>query len=645
MDILSSLLAQNSAKRGDLDKVFWLVSVMKWLQRPRSVDEKNTKKESIYTVRLKYLLSMLNKNPDWKQNFVNTISALLVRISSVSQFTNAGNVSTSFTQEFISRIQEKFLLPKSPVTDDLMSLLYEIFPDSEESQIIDFIDESVLAELISLFAEQKEVHQKLQSDLLAASYVLSVQLLNGVFSLQKELDYFNKKAEKLSEFHLEGILREHQMRGDYQLTEDVFSLLAQMEKYVDELYSSMQTQGVKVELVYLFQTQKRKMRRLKVLLSFLHEGRSRAVTLRVFLSQLILDSHHQRSFSSFLSENMALITERIVQANSHIGEHYVTFSWKEFRKMFRSAMGGGAVTALTVFLKNLLAKLHLQGFIKGFAESLNYSGSFLLIQVLGMTLATKQPSATAPYIAAALKKSTTEARRSMVALLRTQFIAVLGNLSMVIPICFVVSWLMLKLNHPLMTVDEALNTFSSTDILGSAPLFATFTGCLLFMASLIAGWFENWVIVNRVGQRLKFNERLRKVFGVVRTERIANFVDVNANALAANISLGFLLGMTPQFLKFLGIPLDVKHVTLATGGFATSIPIAIGAGVDAWDFVNSILGIISVGILNISVSFLMAFLLASISSKVRFSSFVKLFKSGVRMMLVKPWLLIIPEKD
>ena len=73
MDILSSQLSQNSAKKSDFEKVLWLVQLMKWVQRPRSGEEKNTKVETVYTVRLKYLLLMLHKNPDWKDLYEEII--------------------------------------------------------------------------------------------------------------------------------------------------------------------------------------------------------------------------------------------------------------------------------------------------------------------------------------------------------------------------------------------------------------------------------------------------------------------------------------------------------------------------------------------------------------------------------------------
>lgn len=616
---------------------------MKWVQRPRSADEKDTKRETVYTVRLKYILVLLSKNPEWKTNFIETLSVLLMKISSPMQFSKMGFSSQGFMQEFIHRLQEK-ILPKNPLTDDLETLMDEIFPDEDESLYVSYIDDQVLREFFDLFSGRADLHLKLKKDLLSATNVLCTQLLNGVFAIRQELNYSDRDLENFPEFQLLGILHKHQMDGQPVLDEEVFKFLDLIEKNTEDLYSAMQTQGVKIELVYLFQMQRRKLRRLNNLAWFLREDANAALNFRIFVSQMILDTYHQKSFRSFFSENLSLLTQRIVQANSDIGEHYVTYTWQEFRKMYQSAAGGGAVTALTVFLKMALAKLGFAGFVKGLSESLNYSGSFLLIQIAGFTLATKQPSTTAPFIAAELQKSTREARKSIVALLRTQFIAVLGNLSTVFPICFLISAGFSYFGYPLMPVNQAIETFSSTNAVGPSILFATFTGGLLFLASLLAGWIENWIIVNQISKRIRYNEKLGHWLGSERTKRLAQFISDNSNALGGNIVLGFLLGMTPQVLKFLGLGLDVRHVTLATGAFATALPIILNIGLESWTLVNAVIGIFLIGFINISVSFVLAFLLASISSNVKVSSFLKLFRSGLRLILMRPWLLLVPEK-
>lgn len=644
MDILSSLLSQNTVQNSNFEKIIWFVKLMKWIQRPRSNEEKNTKIETVYTVRIKYMLVMLNNNPEWLNNFITTVSSVMFEVSNVSQYANAGFSSNSFMHELVHRVQEK-IIPKRPFNEDLETLIYEIFPNENESLYVDFIEESVLAELLELFSKQVDLHKKIKTDILSASYMHSVLILSNFFSIQKELNIIASDPKELVEFKLEGLLRDCEAGDDFQVPRVAFDYLDSIEKSILELENSMQDIGIKIQLVYLFQIQKRRLNRLRILLNILSPETPTAVSFRLFLSRLILDAHHQKSFKSFISDNLALLTDRIVQTNSHIGEHYVTYTWPEFQNMFKSATGGGAVTGMTVFIKLAISKFGLAGFIKGVVESLNYSGSFIFIQVMGWTLATKQPSTTAPFIAKELTRSTMEARKSIVALLRTQFIAVMGNLSMVFPFCFLISYISLYLGNPVLGVDKSLDTVSSTNILGPSLLFAAYTGVLLFAASLFAGWFENWVVVNQLNKRIKNSGYLRSIFGESRTSRFADFFSLNSNALAANISLGFLLGLLPQINKFMGVPLDVRHVTLATGAFATALPVVLSLGVTGWEIFNAVSGIILIGILNISVSFLLAFLLASISSKVKFKSFLRVLKAGVFLILIKPWLLLIPEKE
>lgn len=648
MDILSSILShkvsQHHDKQSEFERVNWLVRLMKWMQRPRSAEEKITRHETVYTVRLKYILLQLNKNPDWKEHFVSTLTLLLHKISSPVQLTSAGLPSThSFVQEMNHRIQEK-LLPHPQLSEDLSTLIYEIFPHEDEILYIDHIDPEVLAELFSLFATDRELVRKLSTDVLTAAYLMSHQIQHHTLTILRELR-LNPQPQDLAEFQLEGALREHQIKYSPTVSSELLKKLSEVEQHMHKLYETMKEKGIKIELVYIFQIQRRKLRRLRFLLQFITPEISSAVNFRSFISHMVLETQHQKSLISFFAENFELITERIVQTNSHIGEHYVTYTWDEFKKMFRSSLGGGGVTALTVYIKIFMTQLNLTGFLNGVMLSLNYSASFLTIQLMGWTLATKQPSTTALYIASALQKSTTASRKSIVALLRTQFVAVIGNLAMVFPLCFVTAWVCFQLHVPLMSSEEAFYHFRSTNILGPSAIFAAFTGVLLFAGSLIAGLFENWMIVNRIDKRIKYNERLQNYLGVERTRRLGQFFLEKANPLASNISLGFLLGLAPTILKFFGLPLEARHVTLATGGFAASLPMVLNAGVSGLEIANAASGILVIGILNLSVSFALAFLLASVSTQVKFSSFWRLLKWGLRLVLTRPWLLVVPEKQ
>ncbi len=640
---IDNLLAKSYADKDYSDQVQWLVNIFTWLRLPRDVENLKITRERVYSIRIKYLLFLLSRNPEWQRNFVSTVTAIMQTMSSVSIFTDVGmSLNFSFIQDFIRRLEEK-ILPQSALTENLSSLLLEVFPDEDESLLVDGIDEEVFAALLALFQNEGRLIGLLRDNIFLSLHVLTTQLLSNAFSVQREIEGAIKDSKGLPEARLQELVSQNKIEAVQSVLPEMFACLGASEKLQQHYYNLMQDKGIKVDCVFLLESQRRRIDRIRILLNLLNTTQPVAKSVRLFISTLILDIHHQKSLRSFFAENMNLLTQRIVSRNSDVGEHYVTTTWSEFRRMYNSAVGGGAVTSATVFLKLVISSIGIAGFAKGLLDSLNYSFSFLFIQSLGCTLATKQPSATAPYLAQSLKQSVLESRKAVIAILRTQFIAVLGNLTLVFPICFFVSWIFMYFGSPIMSVSEGMAAISSTDILGPSPIFAIFTGFLLFISSLIAGWVDNWMAIHNVPERVANHQGMLGFLGKVRTKKFSLVLKNSTNPYAASISLGFLLGLAPQFIKFMGLPLEARHITLSTGNFAAGLPVVLGQ-LEGFALVNSISGLLLIGILNIGVSFGLALMLAAISSKVRISLLLNLLKWAVKLIIIKPWLLIVPEK-
>jgi site-specific recombinase len=78
-----------------------------------------------------------------------------------------------------------------------------------------------------------------------------------------------------------------------------------------------------------------------------------------------------------------------------------------------------------------------------------------------------------------------------------------------------------------------------------------------------------------------------------------------------------MLGVVPVVMSFLGLPLEVRHVTLSTGQLAAAAG-ALGFEVlHAAPFWWCVAGIVATGALNIGVSFWLAFKLAARARGVR----------------------------
>ena len=421
------------------------------------------------------------------------------------------------------------------------------------------------------------------------------------------------------------------------------ALILQLERETHHFQANLGLMGVEIETVYTLQIQFRRINRFKLIVSLLNRKTPLALSSRLFFSELVRDVYESRGLNSFLISNLELLSKRVIQGNSAIGEHYVVRTWSDVRGMFYSALGGGVITGLTVFVKDILLLLHFSGFVKGLTESLNYSFSFLSIQLAGFTLATKQPSNTAAYLAKTLATSTRESALAILFILRAQIVAVLGNIVAVIPVCFTISFVFKVLGHPIMSSDEAHIVFESSRLFGPTALYAGFTGILLFMSSLIAGWFENFCIVTNLPNRIQHNTKFVTMLGSRGAITLSKFIKSNSNALGANISLGLLLGLTPQLMKFMGVPLETRHITLASGTFASALPLVNTDDYSIFSLIDSIGGLGVIGICNLFVSFGLSLTLALAASDASRGSFVKLLRWTGKTIIRRPYVLIFPE--
>ncbi|MGZ3428618.1 MAG: site-specific recombinase, partial [Polyangia bacterium] len=273
------------------------------------------------------------------------------------------------------------------------------------------------------------------------------------------------------------------------------------------------------------------------------------------------------------------------------------------------------VTGGTIVAKYLVLWGHFALFVEGTFASINYAASFLLMQLCGFTLATKQPSMIAAALAGSLHGSSDKEHDeldNLVTLIqricRSQLAAAIGNVGMVIPAAIAFNIIYVRLHGaPFLDEHAAEHTIESFHPLHSGTIFfAALTGVLLWMSSLGAGWLENWVTYRRLPEAIA-NHPAGRIVGRGTMRWIARTLQHNVAGIGGNIAIGLLLGMTPVIGRFFGIPLEVRHVTLSTGSLALA---GCTLGVGAPHFVAAIGGIAIMLSLNFGVSFTCALFVA-----------------------------------
>ena len=311
-------------------------------------------------------------------------------------------------------------------------------------------------------------------------------------------------------------------------------------------------------------------------------------------------------------------------------------------------MGGGLVVVFLVFIKNFIHHIpNLSLFGEGLLFGLNYSFGFILMHLLHLTLATKQPAMTASFIAESIEnKSEDKSALSIVLaqILRSQFVSLIGNLLVVLPICFLIAWsfdkfLFIKIFN--YSTAEAQLT-SNHPFLSGALIFAAITGVYLSLSGLITGYYDNKVVFSEIPNRIRHHNKLQRLMQPKRLEKLSLFIEKNTGAIIGNLFLGMVLGCTGNFSKFIGLPIDIRHITISAGNFG----IALGS-IEHYDIafiITVFCGIITIGIINIAVSFLISFYIACRSRSVTHLQTLHILKELFVDVFKKPTIILQAKK-
>ena len=381
------------------------------------------------------------------------------------------------------------------------------------------------------------------------------------------------------------------------------------------VYAHLEAHGVSVGIVFRLRQLRERIVRIKQLLDCLQSERPERATAAL-LADLAQVGQDSRSIRSLIASSSHLTAAKVAERSAESGEHYITRNAAEYRQMLGKAAGGGALIGFTTWVKFALYGLALSAFWNGFAAGLNYAFFFVLVQLLHWTVATKQPAVTAPAMVAKLRdiRAPGAVRHfvdEVANLLRSQIAAIIGNVGAVVPVVLLISLLLTALQGTAMiTPDQARHVLHDLQLPGPTALFAAFTGVLLFASSIVAGWVENWFVFHKLDSAVRHNPRFTRALGAARAARWALFLRHNISGLAANISLGLMLGIVPAVAGFFGLGLEVRHVTLSAGQVAASAA-ALGWSVLAEPaFWWAVAGVLVIGPLNLAVSFYLAFSLA-----------------------------------
>ncbi|MDR1367568.1 MAG: site-specific recombinase [Candidatus Accumulibacter sp.] len=648
---MESLLARFAEADADAEKLFVaLVDAV----RPDSPGDFETTRRN-----LERIARMLDAHPRIRVGMRGAISRVLqIRRHSLLYTTSGILPNTGFFSEFFRRLGHKFL-PDVLDSGYLQSFLRRVFRRSTDGAWVVGVGEDAWLDLIGSldFGEDEAVETEfphsvseiLRSLRIISHWIAASGLEPELLRLDPDLDAyespFSAQCGELDDYveAYPASWRRPETPGidDKHLR----VLFEQCREVIERLHGRAARFGTSIRLTYILQRLGQLILRCEKLLDVTERlkvgpGDARLPIVRLFMS-LVCDECRRDDLIPHWRRNTELIALRITENASSRGEHYIAEDRKEYFGMARSALIGGGIIAFMAASKLLIGKTEIPPLMMTLAYCLNYGLGFCLIHIVHGTVATKQPAMTANAIAAGIEQAGGKLYHiENLALLiartvQTQTISILGNVLLALPLASLIAWFFsLFFGSPFIPPEKAAQLLESQSLMRSGSLFhAAIAGVCLFLAGLISAYFDNYAAYNRIAERVLQLEWMRRAWGGYRTQRIAAYIGENLGALSGNFLFGFLLGIASFIGAMTALPIDIRHVTFSSAYIGFS---ALSLDLGGRAALNATLDVVVIGLVNLAVSFALAFHIALRARRIDEVPWRKIASACLRLLRERP---------
>ena len=591
----------------------------------------------------------------------DAINQLLIDSKISTNITTLGILSRSgFRHELSERFYNKFL-PTPPKKGDFRYIFATLFHKKEDHLWVSMIEDEAwiafFASILSSETYQEEMKDHLFSELLYAAEILSIWIASEEFDdnfirLDKTLlnrdSAFIALQRDINDF-VHNVQEEHIELASMALDlRHIHVLMEQCNEQVSLLKKRSINRGISVNLTYELERLGQMIQRLEEILNLIKTfdtPESYRVLMKLFRAS-VKKNATKNSLYEVYEQGIRVVAKSVTNNTSEHGEHYITENLQQYIKMLFSASGAGAIIAVMALVKITILQAGFSEGVETLWSSLNYGLGFVLIHLLGFTIATKQPAMTASTFAKAVEKGEKSRanQKKLVALMiqvnRSQFAAVVGNVALALLVAFGIAYMAIRRGETILSPEETAYYLQGLEPY-PALLYAAIAGVWLFCSGLIAGYFDNRANLLELKERYLHQPLLKKLLKEEKRERVACYLHEHHGAMAGNFFFGVLLGITPYLGYLLDLPLDIRHVAFSTAYLGYS---SMHTDIPLGEFLLLLGFVLLIGLVNLSVSFILALKVSLLSRDSYFGnlfSFIRLFAKEARS---RPLELFFPPR-
>ncbi len=583
------------------------------------------------TETLSEVASAIERHP-CRESVRSTLRDFWAHHSYVRVISEAGLPDEAFlVRELLARAL-RHLLPVDEVEGDLYVLMDSLNLKESDARWVATLPDELVAPWADTFRPST-------FSILASCKILALRATN--VALSRDLIVFadDEDMTKSAFFHLPSLV-EHVVRHpeDFHLWEEQ---RAACEAQLQTVNQQLADRGSSANLIFRVRLLRSLLGRIQQVITLERpdsDARKLAVTV-------VHGFASQRRIGTVISATTRRLARSVVERTGRAGKHYIAKDTEQWSVMGMGAVLAGVITSFTALFKYSLAAAIHAPLLLAIAHSLNYAASFLLMQAGGFLLASKMPAVTAATLVDAMEDPAKDHMASLQAISKTQFIVTISNLIGAVPVSIAIDRLYCVVRgHPFLPEPAAEHGIRMLFPLTSMTIpFAIITGVFLWLSSLATGATANYLALHRMGSAISNSLRIRAKLGPRRAEKLANWVKHHAPGSVGYIVLGFLLGAVPIIFELFGVPLEVRHVTLAAASLGYALVASRLYGQLHWqDAILAFSGIALVGILNIFTSFVLSFLLAVRARNIGEAESRRFLREVGRKLLTHPLSFLLP---
>lgn len=590
-------------------------------------------------LRLAQLALVLRTETTARRALRNALLALLAEKHSVHLFSDAGVLSSEGFSSSLSRRIWHRVLPDVVNTDYLKDVLGLLFDRRDDHEWMEAAGAEAWLDLVrAIDIDHGASHDKgkLALQIVSAIEVLSYritsiglepELVRNYPAIERHESPFLTQNAEVRHFVDEWRKAATDKRDPQLDSRQIDVLLEQCTEIIGKIRKQARRTGASVSLTYQLVRLEQSIARFSQLMKLLEAPPAERNALSVSLFfELVIAENRRYSIGDLFSQNIELLAQRVTGSAGRMGEKYIANSRTEFWALLRAALGAGFFIALMAGTKLLFGFGEHAPIVTAFVNSMIYGLGFVVIYLVGFTVATKQPAMTAATIAASIRSTEAHPDRLeglanlVVATLRSQFIAIIGNLVLAFVTAALVGYLIWTYGGAhFLPADKAHHLLEDLDPFRSPAIaHAAIAGICLFFSGLISGYFDNRAAYTRIPERIAQRPKLQRWLGKARARALGDYIGHNLGGIAGNFFFGCMLGSMGTLGFILGLPLDIRHIAFAAANYAyalVSLDWAVLAPVALW----SGLGVLIIGMTNLAVSFGLALFVAMRSQRVEFT--------------------------